>query len=75
MYQKLLLLPELSGTAITGTSSNPLKTGSRLSPPNVMPNHKLINEEFISSSGYGDEVTLAKIVVNELTASWTHVNI
>ena len=69
--QKLLLLPELSGTAITG--SDVIKTTHAL---HSMPTVKLVNEESTNDSRHGsfsNGVVSAKISVNDLTASWTHV--
>ena len=59
MSQKLLLLPELGGT-ITGT--------------NVITPLNLINEEVSGHGLLSNEVT-PRIVVNNLTASWTHVRV
>ena len=79
MYmQKLLLLPELSGTAVTGTDSGPVKTTSRSCSPSVMPTLELVNEELINHSGHEslpNERATARVSVNDLTASWTHVRV
>ena len=69
--QKLLLLPELCGTAITGVNSDPVKTTSGSCSPNVMPTLELAEE-------YSGHETLPNskapsIIVNSLIASWTHV--
>ncbi|XP_065919842.1 ATP-binding cassette sub-family C member 4-like isoform X2 [Dysidea avara] len=71
--QKLLLLPEL-GNTITGTDSDPVKTTSRSCSPNVMPSLKLVNEEVTNDSGHGSlsNGVTPRIIVNNLTASWTH---
>ncbi|XP_065919840.1 ATP-binding cassette sub-family C member 4-like [Dysidea avara] len=71
--QKLLLLPEL-GDRITGTDSDPVKTTSRSCSPNVMPSLKLVNEEVTNYSGHGSlsNGVTPRIVVSNLTASWTH---
>ena len=75
ILQKLLLLPELSGTAITGTNSDPVKITSRSHSPNVMPTLELVNEESIGDHEHESlpNTVSAKILVNGLTASWTHV--
>ena len=43
----------------------------------VMPPLKLVNEEFITSSGLGSssDGSPHRIVVTNLTASWTHVSL
>ncbi|XP_065919562.1 ATP-binding cassette sub-family C member 4-like isoform X2 [Dysidea avara] len=71
--QKLLLLPEL-GDTITGTDSDPVKTTSRSCSPNVMPPLKLVNEEVTNDSGHGSlsNGVTPRIIVSNLTASWTH---
>ncbi|XP_065919844.1 ATP-binding cassette sub-family C member 4-like isoform X2 [Dysidea avara] len=71
--EKLLLLPEL-GDIITGTDSDPVKTTSRSCSPNVMPSLKLVNEEVTNDSGHGSlsNGVTPRIIVNNLTASWTH---
>ncbi|XP_065919849.1 ATP-binding cassette sub-family C member 4-like isoform X2 [Dysidea avara] len=71
--EKLLLLPELGGT-ITGTDSDPVETTSRSCSPNVMPSLKLVNEEVTNDSGHGSlsNGVTPRIIVNNLTASWTH---
>ena len=73
--QKLLLLPELSGTAVTGTDSGPVKTTSRSCSPNVMPTLELVNEKLINHSGHEllPNSRAPSIMVNSLIASWTHV--
>ncbi|XP_065916533.1 ATP-binding cassette sub-family C member 4-like isoform X2 [Dysidea avara] len=70
--ENLLLLPELDDT-ITGTDSDPVNTTSRSCSPNESP-LKLVNEEVTNDSGRGsfsNEVT-PRVIVNNLTASWTH---
>ena len=66
--QKLLLLPELSGTAVTGTDSNPTSISLSL---NVMSTAEPINNS-------RDEVLLndavTRVMVSHLTASWTQVS-
>ena len=76
MLQKLLLLPELHDVAITGTNnSDPLKITSRSTSPTL----KLNNEEMVNDSGDGLFSTgiknQARVSVNSLTASWTHVSL
>jgi len=76
VMQKLLLLPEL-GDAITGRDSDPVKTTSRSCSPNVMSPLKLVNEEVSNNSGHGSlsNGVTPRIIVNNLTASWTHVRV
>ena len=72
--QKLLLLPELNINSIT--CSDPVKTTSRPCSPNMMPPLKLANEEVTTDSGHeslSNGVT-PRIIVSNLTASWTHVS-
>ncbi|XP_065919884.1 ATP-binding cassette sub-family C member 4-like isoform X2 [Dysidea avara] len=71
--EKLLLLPEL-GDTIPGTDSDPVKTTSRSCSPNVMPSLKLVNEEVTNDSGHGSlsNGVTPRIIVNNLTTSWTH---
>ena len=71
--QKLLLLPELSGTAITG--SGMINTTHQ---SHSMPTAEVVNEESTNDSGHGsfaNGVVSARISVNGLTASWTHVRV
>ena len=74
--QKLLLLPEL-GDTITGIDSDPVKTTSRSCSPNVMPPLKLVNEEVTNDSVHGSlsNGVTPRIIVSNLTASWTHVRV
>ena len=69
--QKLLLLPELSGTAVTGTNSDPVKTTSRSISLNLMSTAEPTNNS-------RDEVLLNdaahRVMVSHLTASWTQVS-
>ena len=72
------MLPELSGTAITGTNSDPVKTANRSCSPNVMPSVKLVNEEYNIINDGGHEsctngAVCTRISINGLTASWAHV--
>ena len=71
------MLPELSNIAITSDGSDPLKTTSRSHSPNVTPTLELVNEELINLSGRHEslptELVTARLSVNSLTASWTHV--
>ena len=60
--QKLLLLPELSGTAIIGTNSDPVSATNR--------SCELINDdghELLPNSG------APRVIVDDLMASWTYV--
>ena len=72
------MLPELNdNTAVAGTDSDPVKTGSRGSSPNVNPTHELVNQEAANDSGhvsFSNGLEKAKVSVNHLTASWTHVS-
>ena len=76
VLQQLLLLPELSDSAITSVDGDPLKT-SRSCSPNVTHTLELVNEELINLSGRHEslltELVTARISVNSLTTSWTHV--
>ena len=73
--QNLLLLPELSNNTIT--YSDEVKTTSRSCSPNVMLPLKLVNEEVTTDSGDGSlsKGVTPRIIVNNLTASWTHVSV
>ena len=65
-----MLLPELSGTAVTGTDSDSVKSTSKSHSPDLM------CTEPIDCSRYGslpDDVA-PRVMVNHLTASWTHVS-
>jgi len=70
--QELLLVPELNTNKITYSD----KTISRSCSPNVMPPLKLVNEEVTTDSGHGSlsEGVAPRIIVSNLTASWTHVS-
>ena len=64
------MLPELSGTTVTGTDSDSVKTASKSHSPDLM------CTEPIDCSRYGslpDDVA-PRVMVNHLTASWTHVS-
>ncbi|XP_065895722.1 ATP-binding cassette sub-family C member 4-like [Dysidea avara] len=69
--QKLLLLPELGDTISGHTDSGPVKTTSRAGSLNVMPPLKLVNEE-VTVHGLLSIGVPPRIIVNNLTASWTH---
>ena len=76
LLQKLLLLPELSGNAITSTNSDTVKQASKLYVTNVMCTHELANKETSYSNAHGlssNDIFTARISVSELTASWTNV--
>ena len=75
LIQKLLLLPELTDIAIN-TNNDLIETTSRTCSSNVMPTHKLVNNELINDECglSSNEVASAKIIVDRLSASWTHVN-
>ena len=79
VFQQLLLLPELSNIAITSDGSDPLKITTRSHSPNVTPTLELVTEELINLSGRHEslptELVTARLSVNSLTASWTHVKI
>ena len=71
--QKLLLLPELSSAAITGVDMTKTTHGSH-----SVPTVELVNKESTNDSGHGsfsNGVVSARISVNGLTASWTHVRV
>ena len=73
ILQKLLLLPELGDTISGHTDSGPVKTTSRAGSLNVMPPLKLVNEE-VTVHGLLSIGVPPRIIVNNLTASWTHVS-
>ena len=68
--QKLLLLPELSNTAVTGTDSDPVNATNKLYFLNIVPTVELINDDrrepLLNSR-------TPRVIVSDLTASWTHV--
>ena len=66
--QKLLLLPELSGTAITGTDSDSVNVSHSCNIPTV----EVVNKGFFSKSEHESQ-TNARITVSSLTASWSDV--
>ena len=68
------MLPELGDVAITGTNSDPVKTGSRPSSPSVMPTLELLNGEMANESFFSG-INQTRISVNGLIASWTHVSL
>ena len=77
LSQKLLLLPELSGIAITSTNSDPVKKSSKLYVTNMMCTHELANKETTYSNAHGimsNNTCTARIAVNGLIASWTNVH-
>ena len=77
LLQRLLLLPELSGIAITNCNSEPVKETSRLHVTNMTCTHKLANKKTQCDTTHGllsNDITTARIVVSGLTASWTNVN-
>jgi len=70
-------MPELMDITITNINTNgePIKTNHRTCSSNVLPTHKLVNNELIDNNELScNEVSSARIIVNGLTASWTHVN-
>ncbi|XP_065913909.1 ATP-binding cassette sub-family C member 4-like isoform X2 [Dysidea avara] len=71
--EKLLLLPEL-GDNMAIKDGGLVETASTSYHQYVMPPLKLVNEEFITSSGLGSssDGSPHRIVVTNLTASWTH---
>ena len=77
LLQRLLLLPELSGIAITNCNSEPVKETSRLHVMNMTCIHKLANKKTHCDTTHGllsNDITTARIAVSGLTASWTNVN-
>ena len=72
IIQKLLILPELHIIAIT---SNPIKTTSRICSTNVMHTHKLTNKQMNYNTLSSNDISIARIIVSGLTASWTNVSI
>ena len=68
--QKLLLLPELSNAAVTGTNSDPVSATNRLYSLNVIPTVELINDDGRELLPNG---SAPRVIVSNLTASWTHV--
>ena len=78
LLQTLLLLPELNDNmALPGADSNPVAQGRRRSSPNANPALELVSQEMASDSGnvsFSNGFENAKVSVNSLTASWTHVS-
>ena len=68
--QKLLLLPELSGTAVTGTDSDSVKTISKSHSPDLMCTEPID----CSRDGSLPDNATPRVMVNHLTSSWTHVS-
>ena len=74
-----MLLPELSSTALAAiTDVDPLVTStSRACSPDVVPTLELVNEEMIDDNikhgPSSNEIAPARLSVNHLTASWSHV--
>ena len=64
--QKLLLLPELSGTTVTGINSEPVEATGRSCATHTP---ELVNEELIGENNKG----ASSVAVHCLTASWTYV--
>ena len=72
LLQRLLLLPELSDTAITGTNSGTIKTTSSCKD---VPTHQPIIKEINMHGLLSNEEPMIRILVSGLTASWTNVHI
>jgi len=75
--QKLLLLPELNDIELNDINSDQIKENSRVCSSNKIPTNNLVNNDLINNNECGllcNEVVSARIIVNGLTASWTHVN-
>ena len=74
--QKLLLLPKLNDNEISDINNDPIKENSRTCSSNVMAAHHLVNDELINNECglLSNKLDSARILVNGLTASWTHVN-
>ena len=72
--QKLLLLPELSGTAITGIYTESVKIRNVSHSCNTS-TVEAVNKEFISNGGYESQPNkgVSRIVAKCLTASWSDV--
>ena len=68
-----MLLPELSGVIIVSAGSNPVKTTMGICSSNLMPTVESVNEEKISNGGCAKN-GVPTVIVNNLTASWTHVS-
>ena len=68
--QKLLLLPELSGTAVTGTDSDSVKSTSKSHSPDLMCTEPI---NCSTDRSLPDDVA-PRVMVKHLTASWTHVS-
>ena len=70
-----MLIPELSGVIIVRAGSDPVKTTMGICASNVIPTIELANEEQISNGRCGSAKKGAPtVIVNNLTASWTHVS-
>ena len=69
--QKLLLLPELNGVVIIdcATDDDPFNAIIGWCPPDIMPRPTV---EWVNSKLTKD-IETPSILVNTLTASWTHV--
>ena len=71
--QRLLLLPELCES-----KANTESTNSKLNDTSyVLPNPMAVNEDANSDSGHGSlsNGVTPRVIVNNLTASWTHVRV
>ena len=68
--QKLLLLPELSGTTVTGTDSDSVKSTSKSHSPDLMCTEPID----CSRDGSLPDDVAPRVMVKHLTASWTHVS-
>ena len=72
LSQRLLLLSQLSGTAIT---SGTIKTTSRQRSTKDMPTLQPVHKELITHELLSNEESVIRILVSGLTASWTNVHV
>ena len=69
------MLPQLSGTAITGTNSGTIKTASKQHSTKDVPTFQLVNKEINVCGLLSNEEPMIRILVSGLIASWTNVHI
>ena len=75
LLQRLLLLPELSGTAVTSTNSGTIKTTSSQCSTKDMSVLQPVNKEINMHGLLSNEEPMIRILVSGLTASWTNVHV
>ena len=75
LLQRLLLLPQLSDTAITGTNRGTIKTASKQHSTKDVPTLQPVNKEINICGLLSNEEPMIRILVSGLTASWTNVHV